>query len=144
MSRTYNHKPSRFYEPDGLYEYNESFLKAYIEKWSKIYRKEWIDNNPDIVKPPANYDVSNTMNGIHDEYIPYTTAVRRHPNKKTHKQSLGKEFSQTSIEGIRYYRRPYGEVSGKSYRMKGVRKMETRLRRARQKEQFKNILINLD
>ena len=64
--------------------------------------------------------------------------------KKTHKQSLGKEFSQTSIEGIRYYRRPYGEVSGKSYRMKGVRKMETRLRRARQKEQFKNILINLD
>ena len=82
MSRTYNHKPSRFYEPDGLYKYNESFSKAYIEKWSKIYRKEWIDNNPDIVKPPANYDVSNTMNGIHDEYIPYTTAVRRHPNKK--------------------------------------------------------------
>lgn len=29
MSRTYNHKPARVYEPDGLYEYNEDFAEAY-------------------------------------------------------------------------------------------------------------------
>lgn len=137
MSRTYNHKPARVYEPNGLYEYNEDFAEYYTNKWKYICKN--ID-----AKPSPNYDASNTMNGIHDEYIPNTEKVRRHPNKKSHKKSLYREFAKTKTYGTKCYRRPYGEADNKSYRMRGFRKVETQRRRTRQKEDFRKLLNDLD
>lgn len=138
MSRTYNHKPARVYEPDGLYEYNEDFAEAYHKQWAGRCANE------SLALPSPNYDVSHTMNGIHDEYIPNTEKVRRHPNKKSHKHSLYREFAKTNSGGTRYWRRPYGEAESKSYRMKGIRKVETRLRRSRQKENLREIINSID
>lgn len=119
MSRTKTHiKSGRNdrYHAD-IFEYSPEYVEAYKKRFQH--------------EPPTGWDDSWTTDAFGVVFHP---SRHRHPNKKKHR-SLKREFGITKCCcTIDRFRNPYGSVEDRSFRLKGFRKVGTRLRRARLKK----------
>ena len=123
MSKTY-HTKHDFDKEYGIYEFPHGLDKynTHIEPGEESYMDPSgttcnINQNPDI-----------------------SQRLTRHPNKKKKTHSLGREFSQNSLSGTRYWRNRFCEEHDKSSRMHLVKRELTQIRRRRMKEEVRDII----
>ena len=118
MSRTYNTK----------HDFNKNYgVVVYPNGLSKGYPYGIEAREPGVEYDEV--DMSHTtQEGPEAHYL-----TVRHPNKKSNKVSLGREFKNTGMTGTRYWRNRFGEIYDRSSRMRLIRREMTQTRRHRLK-----------